>query len=130
MKPVKLLDLLELTPLDKIAMPPLEHPTPIASDLFGHAIVRAASTTPAAKPDLGKMKAAIEELQAVMELEAGPLRRFFEEHGYDLANGDVLYHGPDVVIAVPERYRAQVVQHQMLEGRAMWFARNPRFSLF
>jgi hypothetical protein len=99
-------------------------------DLFGKPIVYTNSAAPAEPFDLGKMKAAIAELNAVMELEAAPLRKFFADHGYDLANGDVLYHGPDVVIAVPERYRAQVVQHRMLEGRAMWFTRNPRFSLF
>lgn len=99
-------------------------------DLFGKPLVFTSSTVPAEPLDLGKMRAAIEEMNAALELEAAPLRKFFADHGYDLANGDVLYHGPDVVIAVPERYRAQVVQHKLLEGRAMWFTRNPRFSLF
>ncbi len=58
------------------------------------------------------------------------LRKLFAEHGYDLANGDVLYHAPGVRLAVPPQYAAQVRAHPMLENTAMWFMRNPRFSLF
>jgi len=127
LKPLKLLDLLELTPLDSIAMPPLEVPAPVTSDLFGPGT---ASTAPAQAPDLATMRASLDKLMEQMSLQAGPLRKLFAEHGYDLEGGDVLYHGPELVIEVPERYRAQVKPHAMLEGRAMWFTRNPRFSLF
>lgn len=61
---------------------------------------------------------------------AGALRKLFDEHGYDLANGDVLYHGPALAFMVPPQYRAQVARHPDLDGAAMWFMRNPRFSLF
>lgn len=127
MKPIKLLDLLELTPLDNIAMPPLEVPAPIASALFGP---RTASAAPAQPLDLSELHAKFQEAMEQMSREAAPLRKLFTEHGYDLENGDILYHGPDVVLAVPERYKAQVCRHQSLDAGAMYFTRNPRFSLF
>lgn len=100
-------------------------------DLFGHGTCAAtASTAPAEKIDLGKMRAAIEEMNAVVELEAGPLRKLFADHGYDLANGDVLYHAPGMVLDVPPRYRAQVQESQLVQPGQIVFTRNPRFSLF
>ena len=104
-------------------------------DLFGHGTYTAttaatASATPPAKPDLGKMLAAIEEMNAVAELEAGPLRKLFADHGYDLANGDVLYHAPGMAVNVPPRYRAQVQESPLVQPGHIVFTRNPRFSLF
>jgi hypothetical protein len=99
-------------------------------DLFGHATATTASTAPAEKPDFAKIKGAIQAMNDLIELESAPLRKLFADHGYDLANGDVLYHSPDVVIDVPPRYRAQVVEHKLLEARCLCFTRNPKFSLF
>jgi len=128
MTPLKLLDVLELTPLDNIAMPPLEVSAPIASALFASTV--SAAPPQAQAPDFAGVRASFDKLMEQMSREAAPLRKLFADHGYDLENGDILYHGPDVVLVVPERYKAQVCPHPSLEAGAMYFTRNPRFSLF
>ena len=64
------------------------------------------------------------------ERQAAALRALFEQHGYDLANGDVLYHGTGVALNVPPRYQHQVIARDILEPDCICFMRNPRFSLF
>ena len=90
------------------------------------------TTAPAAlqQSDLVGLKEAIEAATREDERQARALRDLFAEHGYDLANGDVLYHAPDVHYDVPQRYRAQVQPHQMVQAGQIVFMRNPRFSLF
>jgi|GEM_PF-5457967 len=61
---------------------------------------------------------------------AAALRNLFAEHGYDLANGDVLYHAPGATVDVPPRYRDQVQANSLVEPGQIVFTRNPRFSLF
>lgn len=61
---------------------------------------------------------------------AAALRNLFAEHGYDLANGDVLYHAPGATVDVPSRYRNQVQPSNLLQPGRIGFTRNPRFSLF
>lgn len=80
--------------------------------------------------ELAGLKEAIAQAEQQLELQSAGLRKLFTEHGYDLANGDVLYHGPGLSFLVPQQYRAQVVQHPALDGAAMWFTKNPRFCLF
>ena len=90
------------------------------------------TTAPAAlqQPDLAGLKEAIDAANRAADQQARALRELFEANGYDLANGDVLYHAPDVHYDVPQRYRAQVQPHQMVQAGQIVFMRNPRFSLF
>jgi hypothetical protein len=93
-------------------------------------VTATASTAAPTQLELAGLKEAIDKMNRSLDQESAALRALFAEHGYDLANGDVLYHGPEIAFMVPPQYRAQVVQHPTLEGKAMWFAKNPRFSLF
>lgn len=90
----------------------------------------AAPCSPPTQLDLAGLSEAIRAAERGQQHAAAALSKLFEDHGYDLANGDVMYHGPDVAIEVPPKYREQVVRHQLLEAGCMFFTRNPRFSLF
>lgn len=101
----------------------------MSRDLFGST----STAPPASKPqqlDLIGLAEAIEAATRQCERQAKALRELFAEHGYDLANGDVLYHAPDVVLDVPPRYRAQVQPNKLVPSGQIVFTKNPRFSLF
>ena len=80
--------------------------------------------------DLIGLAEAIDAANRQCDQQARALRELFAENGYDLANGDMLYHAPDVVLAVPPRYRAQVQRNELVPPGQIAFTRNPRFSLF
>jgi hypothetical protein len=102
----------------------------MSRDLFQGTTTAAAGTVAPQQLDLIGLAEAIEAVNRQCERQARALRELFAEHGYDLANGDVLYHAPDVALDVPPRYRAQVQPSPLVPSGQIVFTKNPRFSLF
>ncbi|MEJ7804434.1 MAG: hypothetical protein WKG03_00720 [Telluria sp.] len=100
-------------------------------DLFGGTTATTtANTKPPTQLELAGLHEAITTMNRDLRAQETALRQLFALHGYDLANGDVLIRAPDVQMYVPPQYARQVRVNAMLEAGAMWFMRNPDFSLF
>jgi hypothetical protein len=105
----------------------------MARDLHYYLAAGTASTASTAAPqqlDLIGLAEAIEAANRKCERQARALRELFAENGYDLANGDVLYHAADLALDVPPQYRAQVQSSPLVPSGQIVFTKNPRFSLF
>lgn len=101
------------------------------NDLFGTTTAATtSSTTPPTQLELAGLAEAIAAMHASDDRQSKALRDLFEAHGYDLANGDVLYHACDVSFDVPPRFRDQVQPRALVPSGQIMFTRNPRFSLF
>lgn len=90
-----------------------------------------ATTGPAPQqPDLAGLSEAIAKMQRDIERQTKALRKLFESHGFDLANGDMLFHAPGEGMAVPPQFATQVCASPYVKPGDVLFMRNPKFSLF